>query len=56
MWRETAARPLVTRAQAPAGPSDGSTINHMGVKVKKLADVTARFAKDGYTRVVTRPA
>jgi hypothetical protein len=38
---------ILFRVQQRTGPSEGTTINHMGVKVKKLADVTARFDKAG---------
>ena len=34
---------VLFRAQERSGPSEGTTINHMGVKVKKLSDYTARF-------------
>jgi catechol 2,3-dioxygenase-like lactoylglutathione lyase family enzyme len=39
---------MLFRAQAPTGPSEGSTINHIGLKVRKLADFTARFDRAGY--------
>jgi hypothetical protein len=38
---------ILFRAQAPSGPSEGTTINHMGLKVNKLSDFTARFDKAG---------
>ncbi len=38
---------LLFRVQARTGPSEGTTINHMGLKVKKLSDFTARFDKAG---------
>ncbi len=33
--------------QPRTGPSEGTTINHMGLKLKKLSDFTARFDKAG---------
>ncbi len=36
------------RLKPSTGPSEGSTINHMGLKVLKLSDFTARFDKGGY--------
>jgi catechol 2,3-dioxygenase-like lactoylglutathione lyase family enzyme len=39
---------ILFRLQAPSGPSEGSTINHMGLKLKKLSDFTARFDRGGY--------
>jgi catechol 2,3-dioxygenase-like lactoylglutathione lyase family enzyme len=39
---------MLFRPQAATGPSEGSTINHMGLKLKKLSDFTARFDRDGY--------
>ena len=38
---------VLFRPQPPTGPSEGTTINHMGLKLKKLADFTARFDKGG---------
>ena len=38
---------ILFRAQAPTGPSEGSTINHLGLKLSKLSDFTARFDKAG---------
>lgn len=32
---------VLFRLQPPAGPSEGTTINHMGLKLNKLADFTA---------------
>jgi Glyoxalase/Bleomycin resistance protein/Dioxygenase superfamily len=39
---------ILFRLQARTGPAEGETINHMGLKLKKLADFTARFDRDGY--------
>jgi hypothetical protein len=39
---------VLFRRQPRTGPSEGTTINHMGLKLKKLADFTARFDKAGY--------
>ncbi len=39
---------ILFRPQAPTGPSEGTTINHMGLKVRKLSELTARFDRDGY--------
>jgi catechol 2,3-dioxygenase-like lactoylglutathione lyase family enzyme len=39
---------ILFRPQAATGPSEGSTINHMGLKLKKLSDYTARFDRGGY--------
>src|ERR1700694_3808032 len=36
------------RLKPSTGPSEGTTINHMGLKVLKLSDFTARFDKGGY--------
>jgi len=38
---------LLFRKQERTGPSEGTTINHMGLKLKKLADYTARFDAAG---------
>jgi catechol 2,3-dioxygenase-like lactoylglutathione lyase family enzyme len=38
---------VLFRVQPRTGPSEGSTINHMGLKLQKLADYTARFDKAG---------
>ena len=38
---------VLFRVQPRTGPSEGTTINHMGLKLKKLADYTARFDKAG---------
>ena len=35
------------RLQPRTGPSEGTTINHMGLKLNKLSDFTARFDKAG---------
>jgi catechol 2,3-dioxygenase-like lactoylglutathione lyase family enzyme len=39
---------ILFRAQAATGPSEGTTINHMGLKLKKLAAFTERFDKAGF--------
>ncbi len=39
---------ILFRLQPRTGPSEGTTINHMGLKVNKLADFTARFDKAGF--------
>ena len=39
---------VLFRLQPRTGPSEGTTINHMGLKVKKLSDFTARFDKAGF--------
>jgi catechol 2,3-dioxygenase-like lactoylglutathione lyase family enzyme len=39
---------IVFRPQPATGPSEGTTINHMGLKLKKLSDFTARFDRGGY--------
>ena len=38
---------ILFRLQARTGPSEGTTINHVGLKLTKLADFTARFDKAG---------
>jgi catechol 2,3-dioxygenase-like lactoylglutathione lyase family enzyme len=38
---------VLFRQQPRTGPSEGTTINHMGLKVKSLAAYTARFDKAG---------
>jgi catechol 2,3-dioxygenase-like lactoylglutathione lyase family enzyme len=38
---------VLFRPQPRTGPSEGTTINHMGLKLKKLSDFTARFDKAG---------
>ena len=38
---------ILFRLQQRTGPSEGTTINHMGLKLNKLADFTARFDKAG---------
>jgi catechol 2,3-dioxygenase-like lactoylglutathione lyase family enzyme len=38
---------ILFRLQQRTGPSEGTTINHMGLKVNKLSDFTARFDKAG---------
>lgn len=38
---------IVFRLQPRTGPSEGTTINHMGLKLNRLADFTARFDKAG---------
>jgi catechol 2,3-dioxygenase-like lactoylglutathione lyase family enzyme len=39
---------ILFRPQAATGPSEGTTINHMGLKLNKLSDFTARFDRGGY--------
>ena len=39
---------VLFRVQSRTGPSEGTTINHMGLKLNKLADYTARFDKGGF--------
>jgi hypothetical protein len=39
---------LLFRLQPATGPAEGETINHMGLKLRKLSDFTARFERDGY--------
>ena len=38
---------VLFRAQPRTGPSEGTTINHMGLKLNKLSDFTARFDSAG---------
>ncbi len=38
---------ILFRVQPRTGPSEGTTINHLGLKVNKLSDFTARFDKAG---------
>lgn len=38
---------VLFRLQPRTGPSEGTTINHMGLKVNRLADFIARFEKAG---------
>ena len=38
---------VLFRLQPRTGPSEGTTINHMGLKLSKLSDFTARFDKAG---------
>ena len=38
---------VLFRLQPSTGPSEGTTINHMGLKLNKLSDFTARFDKAG---------
>lgn len=38
---------ILFRQQNSTGPSEGTTINHMGLKLRKLADYTARFDAAG---------
>jgi catechol 2,3-dioxygenase-like lactoylglutathione lyase family enzyme len=38
---------VLFRPQQRTGPAEGTTINHMGLKLTKLADFTARFDKAG---------
>ncbi len=39
---------LLFRKQDPTGPVTGEVINHMGLKVKKLSDLLARFQSAGF--------
>src|SRR5436190_24272862 len=39
---------ILFRPHAATGPLEGSTINHIGLKLKKLSDFTARFDRGGY--------
>jgi catechol 2,3-dioxygenase-like lactoylglutathione lyase family enzyme len=39
---------ILFRVQPRTGPAEGETINHMGLKLRKLSDFTARFDRDGY--------
>jgi hypothetical protein len=39
---------ILFRVQPRTGPSEGTTINHIGLKLTKLADFTARFDKAGW--------
>jgi catechol 2,3-dioxygenase-like lactoylglutathione lyase family enzyme len=39
---------VLFRLQKATGPHEGTTINHMGLKLLKLSDYTARFDKGGY--------
>ena len=39
---------VLFRVQPRTGPSEGTTINHLGLKLKKLSDYTARFDKGGF--------
>jgi hypothetical protein len=39
---------VLFRVQPRTGPGEGTTINHLGLKLKKLADYTARFDKAGF--------
>jgi catechol 2,3-dioxygenase-like lactoylglutathione lyase family enzyme len=38
---------ILFRPQERTGPSEGTTINHMGLKLRKLSDYTARFDAAG---------
>ena len=38
---------VLFRLQPSTGPSEGTTINHMGLKLNRLSDFTARFDKAG---------
>jgi catechol 2,3-dioxygenase-like lactoylglutathione lyase family enzyme len=38
---------ILFRLQPRTGPSEGTTINHMGLKLNKLSDFTARFDQAG---------
>jgi catechol 2,3-dioxygenase-like lactoylglutathione lyase family enzyme len=39
---------LLFRTQSATGPGEGEIINHLGLKLNKLADFTARFDKGGW--------
>jgi catechol 2,3-dioxygenase-like lactoylglutathione lyase family enzyme len=39
---------ILFRAQTPTGPGEGEIINHLGLKLTKLSDFTARFDKGGW--------
>ena len=39
---------VLFRQQPRTGPSEGTTINHMGLKVRKLSDYTERFDRAGF--------
>src|SRR3982751_7057807 len=39
---------LLFRIQTPTGPGEGEIINHLGLKLTKLSDFTARFDKGGW--------
>ena len=39
---------LLFRAQPASGPGEGEIINHLGLKLRKLSDFTARFDKAGW--------
>jgi catechol 2,3-dioxygenase-like lactoylglutathione lyase family enzyme len=39
---------LLFRAQTPTGPGEGEIINHLGLKLTKMSDFTARFEKGGW--------
>lgn len=39
---------ILLRRQPATGPHEGTTINHLGLKLRKLADFTARFDQAGY--------
>ena len=39
---------VLFRRQTPTGPGDGETINHLGLKLIKLSDFTARFERAGF--------
>jgi catechol 2,3-dioxygenase-like lactoylglutathione lyase family enzyme len=39
---------LLFRTQTPTGPGEGEIINHLGLKLSKLSDFTARFDKGGW--------
>jgi catechol 2,3-dioxygenase-like lactoylglutathione lyase family enzyme len=39
---------ILFRLQMSTGPHEGTTINHMGLKVQKLSDVMARWDTGGY--------
>jgi catechol 2,3-dioxygenase-like lactoylglutathione lyase family enzyme len=39
---------VLFRPQAPAGPGEGETINHLGLKLRSLAEFTSRFERAGW--------
>jgi catechol 2,3-dioxygenase-like lactoylglutathione lyase family enzyme len=39
---------LLFRTQTPTGPGEGEIINHLGLKLTRLSDFTARFDKGGW--------
>lgn len=39
---------ILLRRQPSTGPHEGTTINHLGLKLRKLSEFTARFDRDGF--------